>query len=138
MTVTAIAAICFIMILVPVVPSKAAAFAGPSNVPPLNVWVLRDPSGTYSGSYLGNGTYSMNLTTYQELLRDPYTGVYTTGAEVQGNSVIITVPQSDTVSGPTSGVTAISAVQPSRLFESVTYWLLGHGGFYANGHYRLV
>ena len=123
-----------VLLLAPVVPSKAVSYTGPSTVPPVNHWVLSDPSGTYTGIYLGNGTYSMNLTSYQKLLHDPYTGVPQSNVKVEGNMVYIFVPPSDTVSAPPHG--AIAQIAPTTTdLESVTCLLFGHGAMLTNGNY---
>ena len=72
----------------------------PSTVPPVNVAILTDPSGTYQFMYLGNGTYSMNLTAYEKLLNDPYSGISASSIKIEGNTVLMTVPVSNVVSGP--------------------------------------
>jgi hypothetical protein len=125
-----------LMLFAPVVPSNALSYAGPSMVPPVNHWVLRDPTGTYTGSYLGNGTYSMNLTAYEKLLHDPYTGTPQSNVKVEGTTVYIYVPPSNTVSGPTHG-TIDPPVPASNDLESVTWLLLGHGAMLADGNYYL-
>lgn len=75
--------------------------SNPSIVPPLNTAVLKDPSGTYTFAYLGNRQYETNLTAYEKLLSDPYSGVPATNVQVTGSSVIITTGQTDVVSTPT-------------------------------------
>src|SRR5579875_3906986 len=74
----------------------------PSIVPPVNTGILRDPSGTYVFTYLGNGEYSTNLTTYEKLLHDPYSGTSATNIQIIGNSVIMTTPQNNVTSLPMS------------------------------------
>ena len=71
----------------------------PSIVPPVNTGVLKDPTGTYTFTYLGNGSFTMNYSAYEKLLQDPYTGIGSgSDVTVEGNTVIITPPESDTVS----------------------------------------
>jgi len=123
---------------VPMVPAKAASYSVPSTVPPLNVGILTDPTGTYQFTYLGNGTYSMNFTAYQKLLKDPYTGISAESVKIEGNTVLMTVPASNVVSGPTSSSSPTSPVfSPSGELESVTSWLSGYGTTLVNGAYRL-
>jgi hypothetical protein len=125
-----------LLLFAPVVPSNAVSYTGPSTVPPVNHWVLSDPSGTYTGIYLGNGTYSMNLTSYQKLLHDPYTVAPQSNVKVEGNTVYIFVPPSDTVSAPPHG--AIAQIGPTTNdLESVTCLLFGHGAMLTNGNYFL-
>ena len=129
----AVVAAGMLLLFAPVVPSNAVSYAGPSTVPPVNHWVLSDPSGTYTGIYLGNGTYSMNLTSYQKLLRDPYTGTQS-NVKVEGNTVYIFVPPSGTVSALPHG--AIAQIAPTTNdLESVTCLLFGHGAMLTNGNY---
>lgn len=75
----------------------------PSIVPPVNTGILQDPTGTYVFSYLGNGEYSMNLSAYEKLLQDPYSGVPNAAGEVQivGSEVIIVPPSTNTTAYPT-------------------------------------
>jgi hypothetical protein len=75
----------------------------PSNlqstiVPPANTGVLRDPSGTYvfyniTNTQNANNTttmrYSMNLTSYEMLLHDPYSGFAHEYVQTVGNMVEI-------------------------------------------------
>lgn len=123
-----------LLLFAPVVPSQAVTYTGPSTVPPVNHWVLSDPSGTYTGIYLGNGTYSMNLTSYHKLLHDPYTVTPQSNVKVEGDTVYIFIPPSDTVSAPPHG--AIAQLAPSSNdLESVSCLLFGHGGMLANGNY---
>ena len=127
-------AVGMLLLFAPVVPSNAVTYTGPSTVPPVNHWVLSDPSGMYTGIYLGNGTYSMNLTSYQKLLHDPYTGAPQSNEKVEGDAVFIFAPPSDTVSAPPHGAIAQLALAANDL-ESVTCLLFGHGAMLANGNY---
>ena len=122
-----------LLLFVPIVPSNAVFYSGPSITPPMNHWVLSDPSGTYSGIYLGNGTYSMNNSAYQRLLHDPYTVAPTSNVKVEGNTVYIFAPSSES---PPHGIIA-PPVPTTNDFESVTSLFLGHGGMLANGNYFL-
>jgi len=121
------------LLLVPVVPSNAVSYSGPSIIPPVNHWFLSDPSGSYTGIYLGNGTYSMNVTVYQKLLHDPYTVAPTSNVKVEGNTVYIFTPFSNS---PPHGIIA-PPVPATNVLESVTSLFLGHGGILANGNYFL-
>ena len=123
-----------LLLFAPMVPTTAVSYTGPSTVPPVNHWVLSDPSGTYTGIYLGNGTYSMNLTSYQKLLHDPYTVAPQSNVKVEGNTVYIFAPPSDTVSAPPHGTIAQIAPATNNL-ESVTLVLFGHGAMLTNGNY---
>ena len=123
-----------LLLFAPVVPFNAVSSTGPSTVPPVNHWVLSDPSGTYTGIYLGYGTYSMNLTSYQKLLHDPHTVAPQSNVKVEGNAVYIFAPPSDTVSAPHHG--AIAQIAPATNdLESVTCLLFGHGAMLSNGNY---
>lgn len=128
--------------LLPVVPASATRYSAPSAVPPVNVGILRDPTGTYQFTFLANGTYSMNLTAYQELLKDPYTGIAAANVKIEGNTVLITPPTSNVVSGPDFGPersepasSPVSAT--SGQFQSVTTWFLGYGAVFADRGYHL-
>jgi len=128
--------------LLPVVPANAARYSAPSTVPPVNVGVLRDPTGTYDFTLLANGTYSMNFTAYQKLLKDPYTGIAATSVKIEGNTVLITPPTSNVVSGPDFGTERSEPVSSpvsasSREFQSVTAWLSGQGAILAQQGYSL-
>ena len=123
-----------LLLFAPMVPTNAVSYTGPSTVPPVNHWVLSDPSGTYTGIYLGNGTYSMNLTSYQKLLHDPYTVAPQSNVKVEGNTVYIFAPPSDTVSAPPHGSIAQIAPATNDL-ESVTCLLFGYGAMLTNGNY---
>jgi hypothetical protein len=130
-------AVILALFIMPAIPTRAASTNfGPSGVPPLNVAVLTDPSGTYQFMYVGNGTYSMNLTAYEKLLNDPYSAISASSIEIDGNTVFITVPVSDVVSGTTSSP-GPPIPSPSIGFESVTSYLIGFGGMYINGRYIL-
>jgi len=127
--------------LLPVVPTVAAAAGGystsSSSIPPLNVGILTDPTGTYQFTYYGNGTYSMNTTAYYKLLGDPYTGISATSVRIEGNTVLLTLPISNTESGTTSSAPSPPVSTSLRIFESAASWLLGCGAFYGNGNYHL-
>ena len=110
--------------LLPVVPANAARYSAPSTVPPVNVGVLRDPTGTYDFTLLANGTYSMNFTAYQKLLKDPYTGISATSVKIEGDTVLITPLTLNVVPGPERSEPVSSPVSAnSREFQSVTAWL---------------
>lgn len=121
----------------PVVPASAIAPSSPSAVPPVNVGVLTDPTGTYQFTYLGNGTYSMNYTAYQKLLRDPYTGVSATNITIAGNKVLMTVPATNVTSGFTSLARSLPVPPPAGGLESVTSSLSGYGAILVKGGYHL-
>ncbi len=125
------------LFFVPGIPLHASSYSGPSSVPPMNVGILRDPSGTYQQIYLGNGTYSMNLTAYEKLLNDPYSGISASSVQISGTTVLLTVPISNTVSGTTTP-THPPASAPNVGFESVTSYFIGYGGLYVNGRYVLL
>ena len=71
-----------------------------SPVPKLNTTVLTDPTGTYIFNNTVDDQFVINVTAYQELLKDPYTGIGG-NVSISGDMVTITVPQSNTVSTPT-------------------------------------
>ncbi len=120
------------LVLVPVVPTKAATFSTPSTVPAVNIGILKDPTGTYQFAYLGNGTYSMNYTAYQKLLKDPFSGI-SGSVKMEGNTVLITVPASNVLSAPPHDSPAAIPEE----FVSVTSWLVGYGAVFVNGGYHL-
>lgn len=112
LTIVMITTVVSILFSAALIPSSNASSLGaptaalalkPSIVPPVNTGILKDPTGTYTFSYLGNGQYSMNLTASEKLLHDPYSGIPNASGEarVLGNSVIITPPRTNTTSYPT-------------------------------------
>ena len=68
------------------------------SLPRKQIQGFSDPSGTYAFYYLGNGQYSMSLSAYDRLLHDPYSKISATNVQVSGNTVIITVPESNVTS----------------------------------------
>ncbi len=79
--------------------SQSSLNVTPASVPPVNTAVLKDPSGTYTFTYLPSGQYMMNLSTYEQLLHDPYSSIGNgVQVQVQGTTVILTLPQSNTTS----------------------------------------
>lgn len=129
-------AVGILMLFAPVIPTNAVSYSGPSTVPPANTGILHNPTGTYVFSYLGNGTYSMNATAYQKLLHDPYTVTPTSNVKVEGNTVYIFVPPSNTVSTPTH-CSIPQPVPDAHDLESVACLLVGHGAILVNGDYHL-
>lgn len=125
-------AIVLALVLIPVVPTKAATFSAPSTAPAANTGILKDPTGTYQFAYLGNGTYAMNYTAYQKLLKDPFSGV-SGSVKIEGNTVLIAVPASNVVSAPPHD----SPAAAPEGFVSVTSWLVGYGAVFVNGGYHL-
>lgn len=88
--------------------SNAPPNLTPSIVPPVNTAVLKDPSGTYTFTYLGPNEYSINASGYEKLQQDPYSGISASNVQTEGNMVIITTPQSNVVSTPTDSNSAWS------------------------------
>lgn len=64
----------------------------PLLLPPPGHAVLKDPSGTYNFTYLGNRQYSTDLATYQRLLKDPYSGTVSR-VQIAGTTVVMTTPE---------------------------------------------
>lgn len=112
----------------PMVPARVASYDQSSNTttgPPLK-WFSSDPGGVYSGYSFGNGTYTMNLTTYERFAQDPYTVLCrNSGVNIEGSVVRFTC-------SPTN---ASPLPLPSNALGSVTYWLVGHGGLYFDNKY---
>ena len=71
----------------PIPPSSV-----PLIFPPVNHAEMKDPSGTYNFTYLGNNQYSTDLATYQRLLRDPYSGTSASSVQIIGSTVLMTTP----------------------------------------------
>jgi len=96
-----------------------------SSPAPLDTLVIKDPSGTYSFRYLGNGQYSTDIATYQAILQDPYTKVVSSEIETTGNTVLITTPSPLVTSYPTfSGSGWSGAGGGFCTFSSGTYGII--------------
>lgn len=50
--------------------------------------IVKDPSGTYTINYIGDGQMSMTLASYQQLMKDPYTGFSASVSQVVGNAAV--------------------------------------------------
>ena len=137
-----------ILFLAPVVPAKGVSYAdsssigtGPSVVPPVSWGILTDPSGTYWFHFFTNGTYAMNLTSYEQLLNDPYsTHPSNCPHTIEGNIILISCPQTQITINPggppvASGSTTSPVPPGTNGFESPAYWLAGQGAIYFNGRY---
>ncbi len=62
-------------------------------LPPVNAAIMKDPSGTYNFTYLGNRMYSADLATYERLLRDPASGIAASNVQIMGTTVIMVTPE---------------------------------------------
>lgn len=141
-----------VLFLAPVIPAKLVSYAaspsigtGPSVIPPVNWGVLTDPSGTYWFHFFSNGTYAMNLTSYRQLVNDPYSSSPSNCTHtIEGSIILISCPQpTNTPSGygnlshGLQSVTNDSVTSPdsptTNGFESPAYWLAGQGVIYYNG-----
>jgi len=102
--------------------------------------VMRDPSGVYYMRDLGNGTWEMDLASYQSLLKDPYAGICKGNVSIVDDTVYLTCPQSNISAGGLTMLPSSSSIQaaPSGGLGSVTYLLFGVGGLYSDGNYRIV
>jgi hypothetical protein len=93
----AVVTVIVLIFLVPLVPSKAASQAwlsplrSASSIPP-NSWCEADPTGTRCGGILGNGTYTMSLSTYNSMLNDPYSHWCSNHLRFEGDTVYLTCP----------------------------------------------
>jgi hypothetical protein len=135
-------AVLAILFLAPVIPSRVASYTDspqvsstPSMIPPVNWGVLVDPSGTYWIHFFDNGTFAMNLTSYQRLLNDPYsTNPSSCPHVIEGNTILITcpTPSPSTLHG---SLTDASPTSPTHGLESVSYLLIHHGAVYFEGRY---
>jgi hypothetical protein len=97
-------------------------------VPKINMAILSDPSGTYTFNNTVTGEFVINLTGYQKLLEDPYSGI-SGNVSIDGDMVTITVPQSTTVSTPTDTNTAWSGVGGG---DCASFTAGGDGSSYCN------
>jgi hypothetical protein len=84
--------------------SKETSHLQPTTVPPLDTGVLTDPSGTYlfyNVAYIQNAnntttmSSSMNLTSYEQLLHDPYSGFCHDKVQIVGTMAMITCTYPD-------------------------------------------
>ena len=82
----------------PAVPSIPAAL-----LPPPGHAVMKDPSGTYNFTFIGNQQYSTDLATYQRLLEDPYSRIAASKLQIIGSTVLITTPFENTSSSVPNG-----------------------------------
>lgn len=98
----------------------------PSIVPPVNTEILKDPSGTYQFKYLGNGQYSTNMTTYERLQNDPYSGIAAPRIQMNGSTVVMTTPQSNTTSLPNKQSSSVAPSYPTLTGQD---WSGAGGGF---------
>ena len=100
-----------------------------------------DPSGTHYFRDLGNGTWEMDLVTYERMLQDPYSGFGGTVQIVNDTVYFVFATQSNITSGgPYGPLSPPSSIEPASSggLGSVTYLLFGVGGLYSDGAYRLV
>jgi hypothetical protein len=124
-----------VVIAVPVIPSKPASYTStsqtatglPATTPPYT-WCESDPTGSRCGGSFANGTYTMSLSTYNSMLHDPYQHFCSNDTRIAGDTIYLTCPQTNIVSGLSSS-TSVNG------FESLSCWLIGRGGLYYDGRY---
>ena len=123
-----------VILVAPVVPSKAVSYTSTSPTTPSSpietpccTWSESDPTGSRGGGSFANGTYTMSLSTYNTMLHDPYSHWCSSNDRFVGDTVYLTCPPSNVTSG--------NSLSANSGFESGTCWLMGHGGLYFDGRY---
>ena len=149
-----------VMFLAPMIPAKIisgqAASLTSLHVPPQGAdrsgWgELTDPSGSYwiyalndttCGATQCYATSAMNLTSFERLQNDPYSGGVWNNpncmSAIQGSVILLSCPSPRCSRNHFNGAKGCSPVtqkDPSIVsgFDSVAYWLLRHGALYAGG-----
>ena len=115
-----------LMFTAPVIPAKLATYST-TGLPagPPHQWFVSDPGGQHSGYTFDNGTNEVNVSTYDRMVQDPYSSPCpNSGVKFEGSVVLFTC-----------NPTFTSSLPPPEGFESLAYWLVGHGGLYSDGRY---
>lgn len=78
----------------------------PTIIPPVNEAILKDPSGTYVIYNATSSRWSMNLTSYEKLLHDPYSIIPAGLVQIIGNMAFVTTQSSSATYAASTNVSS--------------------------------